>query len=76
MPYAHTTTILRENDTYFVADLDNGGVRIGMKDVVAFDFPKSHAFYENIRSLKLEECEEAIDEMYARHTPEKTDGYR
>jgi len=73
---AHTTDILRENETYFVADLNNGGVRIGMKNVVAFDFPASHKLYENVRGIELDDCEDAIDEMFVRHTPLQTDGYR
>lgn len=62
MKQAKTTNILIEDEDYFVADLDNGGVRIGHKDFIYFDYPANHVQYESMRGLTLSNIENVIDE--------------
>lgn len=73
---ARTITVSAENENYFIADLDNGGVRLGMFGVCAFDFPASHPEYSRVKSLDLDTAEAAFDEFYVRHVPAPTDGFR
>lgn len=51
MKYNKTTEILFENEDYFLAKLDNGGVRVGMFEICAVDFPQTHPDYEEAISL-------------------------
>lgn len=73
---ARTVNIIAENNEFFIADLDNGGVRLGMFDVCMFDFPANHAEYPRVKSLTLANAETAFDEFYGRYVPTPTDGYR
>lgn len=70
-----TTNIIAENTEYFIADLDNGGVRIGMFDVCAFDFPADHAEYAAVKAAGLGDAEALFDGFYAKYVPLPTDGY-
>lgn len=72
---ARTTKIIDENADYFIADLNNGGVRLGMFDVCAFDFPAGHAEYAKLKSLVLSAAEELFDTYCAKYVPVPTDGY-
>ena len=72
---AATTNIIAKNAEYFIADLNNGGVRIGMFDVCAFDFPASHAEYAKVKALDLADAEELFDAYYVKYVPLPTDGY-
>ena len=52
MNRAHTTAfIVRNEDGYFVAYLDNGGVRVGLEGCAAFDFPAGHAKHAEAMAL-------------------------
>lgn len=72
----HTINMIAETDDYFLADLDDGGVRIGMKGFAAINFPLSHAEYHHIKALKADQIEEAFDAYYIARTPPQTNGYR
>lgn len=48
---ARTTEILNESADHFVADLDNGGVRVGMVGSVCIDFPAGHKYFDEAKSL-------------------------
>lgn len=62
---AHTTAIICENtDGYFVAFLDNGGIRVGLRDNECFDFPESHAEFKRAAALTIDTVEEAYDEYF------------
>lgn len=62
---AHITTIIFENaDGYFVANLDNGGIRLGLLGCECFDFPAGHAEFERVASLTKETAESAYDEYF------------
>lgn len=70
-----TTNIIAQNADYFIADLDNGGVRVGMFDVCAFDFPAGHAEYASVKAASLAEAETLFDGFYVKYVPLPTDGY-
>lgn len=72
---AHTTTFIAKNAEYFIANLDNGGVRFGMFDVCMFDFPAGHADYAVVTSLDLADAEDLFDSFYLRYIPLPTNGY-
>lgn len=59
---AHTTNIIKENDDMIVADLDNGGVRIGYKGTIWFDIPADHADYAAAKNGSLSEIETMLDD--------------
>ena len=61
---AHTTTFILNNADYFVANLNNGGVRVGQKEVAAFDFPAEHAEYSKVVSLTEATVEAAVDAYF------------
>lgn len=65
------TKFIFKGADYFVAMLDNGGVRIGLVAVYATDFPVGHEMFEKIVSCGEAGNEEAIeslsDEIYSIH---------
>ena len=63
---AHTTTFILSAGDYFVANLDNGGVRVGLLGVTAFDYPADHADYSTIAGLTAENVEETCDVLFAK----------
>lgn len=64
MTQSHTTKILKETADYFVADLDNGGLRVGMFGVVALDVPAGHSLYSEIKTLANAEDFDAAAEAF------------
>lgn len=48
----------------FLADLDNGGIRVGMVGGEIFDYQKSHPRYEEASNLTPHTIEEFYDECY------------
>lgn len=70
-----TSKIISQNSDYFFADLENGGVRIGMFDVCAFDFPADHVEYSNVKAASLDDAEALFDAFYVKYVPLPTDGY-
>ena len=48
---AQTTTIMRESPDYFVARLDNNGIRVGAKGMFAIDLPESHNIFRAAMNL-------------------------
>lgn len=58
---ARATQIIFENDDYFVAHLDNGGVRVGMFEVCCVDFPAHHEIYAEAVALTPETVEAFCD---------------
>ena len=66
---ARTTTILCENtDGYFVAFLDNGGVRVGLRGCTCYDFPLTHKDFTRCTQLTHDTVEEAHDDFTNRYT--------
>ena len=62
---AKTTCILCENtDGYFVAFLDNGGVRVGSRGNECFDFPLDHPEFKRCTNLTIRNVEAAYDEFF------------
>jgi hypothetical protein len=60
-----TTTTLIVDADYFVANLDNGGIRVGLKNVGAIDVPAGHALYAVAAEIKTEEAAESFfDERF------------
>jgi hypothetical protein len=76
MNQGRTTNFIVQTEDHFVADLDNGGVRIGMKGFAAVDFPATHVEYDRVRALTAAAVEGAFDAYYLRTCPVQTDGYR
>ena len=45
---AKTTNMLFNDGEYFVANLNDGGVRIGFAGMECFDIPKGHAWFDRV----------------------------
>lgn len=61
---AHITEFIAENeDGYFTAYLDDGGVRIGLRGCNCFAFPADHAEYARVVALRADQIEAAHDEF-------------
>ena len=61
---AHTTEIIVDGSDYFVANLDNGGIRLGAFDFCAIDLPATHSFFDLVSSVSSEdEAEAAFDTL-------------
>lgn len=66
MSRAHTTTFLFNDGDYFVAMLDDGGVRIGLTGVTCYDIPKGHAWFDRVCEADTRAwVEELHDELFA-----------
>ena len=70
MPAKITDFIFKGAD-YFVAMLDHGGVRIGLVESYATDFPAGHEMFDMVVACGQSGDEEAIeklsDEIYSIH---------
>ena len=64
----HTTKI-RFHAIYdlFLADLNNGGIRVGMVGGEIFDYQKNHPRYEEVSNLTPHTIEEFYDECYLKY---------
>lgn len=49
-----------QDDTFFSAELDNGGVRVGMIGIRCFDIPKNHAAHNRVLMAETREQVETI----------------
>lgn len=64
-----TSFIVHGND-YFAAHLEDGGVRVGLIDYQAHDFPASHAMYSRVAAVTNEaEAEALFDECFCIYGP-------
>ncbi|WP_156429862.1 hypothetical protein [Burkholderia sp. FL-7-2-10-S1-D7] len=62
---ARTTDYIVMGEDYFVAHLDDGGIRIGMVGGRSYDVPAGHAYYDRIRGCTNErDAEDYFDELY------------
>jgi hypothetical protein len=62
----HTTTFIVKGEDYFVANLDNGGVRLGMVGGSYFDIPAGHAWFARLIECNNEvEAKSYFDELNA-----------
>lgn len=70
MPAKITNFIFKGSD-YFVAMLDHGGVRIGLVESYATDFPADHEMFEKVVACgeagHEESVEQLSDEIYSIH---------
>nr|WP_280971427.1 hypothetical protein [Cupriavidus gilardii]WDE72666.1 hypothetical protein [Cupriavidus gilardii] len=66
---AHITKFIAANaEGYFTAQLDNGGVRIGLEGSACFDVPPTaHAAVERVGSLTADEIEAVHDEFMGKY---------
>ncbi len=65
---ATTTTMICENtDGYFAANLDNGGIRVGLVGCTCFDFPSTHTDFNRCEALTTDTVEDAHDEFSGRY---------
>ncbi len=64
---AHTTTIFVDTKDYIAADLDDGGVRIGLYGRTCFELPATHDLYNAVKECKTsDDVEEIFDTMMDR----------
>jgi hypothetical protein len=64
-----TTEFIVDGHDYFVARLDNGGVRVGMVGGNAFDIPATHALFEACCAIATEDgAEWLFDAMMDRQS--------
>lgn len=63
------TTNIRFHAIYdlFLADLDNGGIHIGMVGGVIFDYSRNHPRYNEVSNLTPHTIEEFYDDLYLKH---------
>lgn len=68
---AHTTNFLFKSANYFVALLDNEGVRIGLVGAYCTDIPNGHAMFAEVVECAARgdasEVEELSDAIYCTH---------
>ena len=66
MNNATTTTMIFDNSEYFVANLTDGGVRIGMNHEGSLSLPANHADYAKVVAFtSAEEVEQYFYIAYA-----------
>ncbi len=59
-----TTTIFFDSPDFFAADLNNGGVRVGLKGRVAIETPPGHQDYAAAKSIRSDgDADEFITAM-------------
>lgn len=68
---ATTTKIISKNADYFLADLDDGGIRFGHMGGFMMEMAASHKLYESIRAMDVnsDEFEEMFCDYYIQNTP-------
>lgn len=55
---AKTTTFLIDGADYFAARLDNGGIRVGLKNVKCMDIPVGHRLFLEANAIRTETAAE------------------
>ncbi len=55
---AHITTFILEGDDYFVANLDNGGVCVGLKNAGRVEIPAEHPSFMEASAIRTEDAAE------------------
>lgn len=71
MNQGRTLSIALETaEGYFVAPLDNGGARVGLKDCHCFDFPAEHEDFDRVTKATAETVEALYDEFTGAHLAE------
>jgi hypothetical protein len=64
-----TCELIIDGRDYFVARLDNGGVRVGMVGGNAFDIPEDHDVFEDCIVIRDEDAaEKAFDRLMIRYS--------
>lgn len=61
MKNAQITALIFDNGEFFAAQLNNGGVRVGMNGVVALNVPAGHELHAQVAGLTLATVEDFID---------------
>lgn len=51
---AHTTTFLVDGTDYFAANLDTGGIRVGLKGAACIDIPAGHKLFAAAAAITTE----------------------
>lgn len=60
-----TTFIFADNgEGYFAAHLDNGGIRIGLRDVQSFNIPPEHTLFPACSKATDDSVESVFDKLY------------
>lgn len=61
------TTFIVDGEDYFAAHEADGAIRVGLKGVTAFSFPKSHPLHAKAAAIVTEEdAEDVHDEQFDR----------
>lgn len=58
---SHTLNFNFDNGTFFAAHTTTGGIRVGMNDLCAIEFPPKHAMFAEADALTLDTVEAFID---------------
>jgi len=65
---AHIATFIVNGEDYFAANLDNGGVRVGLVGGKMIEFPEGHANHAEVAAIKSEsEAEEFFDRVFCEY---------
>ena len=56
-----TTTFNFDSGTFFAARTSTGGIRVGMNNLCAIEFPQGHAMFDEANALTPETVETFID---------------
>lgn len=60
-PMSRTLNFNFDNGTYFAAHTTTGGIRVGMNNLCAVEFPRGHLLFEEADALTLDTVEAFID---------------
>jgi hypothetical protein len=58
---SHTLNFNFDNGTFFAAHTTTGGIRVGMNDLCAIEFPPEHAMFAEADALTLDTVEAFIE---------------
>ncbi len=61
---ARTTTFLVDGADYFAANLDTGGIRVGLKNAACIDIPAGHKLFDAAAAITTEA---EADEFFSQH---------
>jgi hypothetical protein len=63
IPMSDTLNFNFDDGTYFAAHTTTGGIRVGMNNLCAVEFPPGHSMFEEADALTLDTVEAFIDAL-------------
>jgi len=58
---SHTLNFNFDDGTFFAARTNTGGIRVGMNNLCAIEYPAGHAMFAEVDALTLDTVEAFID---------------